>query len=75
MSSHTSNEVRRFMAEKCTHYKDYPMLASTNAAYHETRDFTRTPLLRLPDHVEKHDNFIEFFEDMSCWIWTYLRIW
>jgi hypothetical protein len=64
MSSHTSNEIRRWVPERCIQGKDNANSCCVQCGInHEARDFMRATLLHLLDHFERNDKFIEFMKN------------
>jgi hypothetical protein len=64
MSNHTSNEIRRWVPERCIQGRNNANSCCVQCGInHEARDFMRATLLHLLDHFERHDKFIEFMKN------------
>jgi hypothetical protein len=64
MSNHTSDEIRRWVPERCIQGRDNANSCCVQCGInHEARDFMRATLLHLLDHFERHDKFIEFMKN------------
>jgi transposase-like protein len=64
MSNHTSNEIRRWVPERCIQGRDNANSCCVQCGInHEARDFMRAMLLHLLDHFERNGKFIEFMKD------------